>query len=85
MPQSSIVDCGAGKLNLTTTFTYDAIGNLTLVDGPRTDVRDTLSVELRRRAAATQITMPWARSARWPTTPTAARSGGPPQCRAGAP
>ncbi|WP_287399889.1 RHS repeat-associated core domain-containing protein [Nitrosomonas sp. H1_AOB3] len=36
-----MVDSGTGKLNLTTTFTYDAVGNLTQINGPRTDVTDT--------------------------------------------
>lgn len=38
--KSVTVDAGTGKLNLTTTFEYDAIGNLLKVDGPRTDVSD---------------------------------------------
>lgn len=55
VPQTSVADAGAGKLNLTTTFTYDAIGNLTLVDGPRTDVVDTLAsvYDTERRAIQT--------------------------------
>jgi RHS repeat-associated protein len=40
VPQSSTTDAGTGKLNLTTTFVYDATGNLTTVNGPRTDVTD---------------------------------------------
>ena len=35
---TTVQDSGAGKLNITNTFTYDAIGNLTLVNGPRTDI-----------------------------------------------
>ena len=38
VPQTSIVD--PTGLNLVTTVTYDATGNLTNVDGPRTDVTD---------------------------------------------
>ena len=30
VPQASTVDAGAGKLNLTTSFTYDAVGNVNL-------------------------------------------------------
>ncbi|HRO22611.1 MAG TPA: hypothetical protein PLO17_19675, partial [Alcaligenes phenolicus] len=41
VPQTVVVDSGSGKLNLTTTFTYDAVGNLTQINGPRTDVTDT--------------------------------------------
>ncbi|MXS80217.1 RHS repeat protein, partial [Nitrosomonas sp. GH22] len=41
VPQTVVVDSGILKLKLTTTFTYDAVGNLTLVNGPRTDVTDT--------------------------------------------
>ncbi len=29
VPATSVLDAGAGKLNLTTTFSYDAIGNPT--------------------------------------------------------
>ena len=41
VPQSTTVDVGSGKLNLTTTYSYDAVGNLIATDGPRTDVADT--------------------------------------------
>ena len=41
VPQTVVVDAGTGTLNLTTAFTYDAVGNLTQVNGPRTDVTDT--------------------------------------------
>ncbi len=44
VPQTSTVDAGTGMLNLVTTFTYDAIGNLTHTDGPRSDVADTLDL-----------------------------------------
>jgi RHS repeat-associated protein len=38
VPQSMTYDTGG--LNLATTYTYDAVGNLTQLDGPRTDVTD---------------------------------------------
>jgi hypothetical protein len=41
VPQTVVADSGTGKLNLSTAFTYDAVGNLTQVNGPRTDVTDT--------------------------------------------
>ncbi|WP_167351262.1 RHS repeat-associated core domain-containing protein [Pseudomonas azotoformans] len=41
VPSARVVDSGSGRLNLTSTLTYDAVGNLTSVDGPRTDVVDT--------------------------------------------
>jgi RHS repeat-associated protein len=41
VPATVVVDAGTGKLNLTTAFTFDAVGDLTMVDGPRTDVADT--------------------------------------------
>ncbi|TXI76793.1 MAG: hypothetical protein E6Q43_01870 [Dokdonella sp.] len=41
VPQTVVVDSGTGKLNLTSTFTDDGFGNLTQVDGPRSDVVDT--------------------------------------------
>lgn len=40
VPQGGVSDAGAGGLNLTTTATFDAVGNLTQLDGPRTDVSD---------------------------------------------
>ncbi|AKJ29719.1 hypothetical protein AAW51_3028 [Caldimonas brevitalea] len=40
VPKTLVVDPGTGKLNLTTTYTYDAVGNRTRVDGPRSDVAD---------------------------------------------
>ena len=36
VPQTVVADAGTGKLNLTTAFTYDGVGNLTQVNGPRT-------------------------------------------------
>ncbi|MDQ0612255.1 RHS repeat-associated protein [Variovorax sp. W1I1] len=56
VPLTSTVDSGAGKLNLTTTFTYDAVGNVTLVDGPRTDVTDTLATAYDSERRPTQTT-----------------------------
>lgn len=41
--QTVVADAGTGKLNLTTAFTYDAVGNLTQVNVPRTDVTDTIT------------------------------------------
>jgi len=38
VPSTMVVD--AGGLNLTTAYGYDAVGNLTSVDGPRTDTAD---------------------------------------------
>ena len=44
VPQTSTADAGTGKLNLASTLTYDAVGNLTLFDGPRSDVADTVAI-----------------------------------------
>ncbi|BBJ22520.1 hypothetical protein W01_04470 [Candidatus Nitrotoga sp. AM1P] len=51
VPQTFIRDAGASRLNLQTTYTYDTIGNLTYIDGPRTDVADTqaLAYDTERR------------------------------------
>ncbi|WP_230624925.1 MULTISPECIES: RHS repeat-associated core domain-containing protein [Burkholderia] len=38
VPSASVVDSGAGRMNLTTRFSYDSVGNVTEVDGPRIDV-----------------------------------------------
>lgn len=46
----------SGGLNLLTTFTYDAIGNLTKVDGPRTDVTDVTSTIFDAERRPTQVT-----------------------------
>ena len=40
MPYSVTQTDGAGSLSATTTYTYDVMGNVTVVDGPRTDVDD---------------------------------------------
>lgn len=41
VPQSIVVDEGSGRLNLTTTYGYDLVGNRTSENGPRTDLADT--------------------------------------------
>ncbi|EIC30148.1 RHS repeat-associated core domain-containing protein [Methylomicrobium album] len=56
VPQTVIADAGTGKLNLTTTYTYDAVGNLTQVNGPRTDVTDTVTTVYDKARRPTQIT-----------------------------
>jgi hypothetical protein len=39
-PYSVTQTDGAGSLSATTTYTYDVMGNVTVIDGPRTDVDD---------------------------------------------
>ncbi|NMG66546.1 hypothetical protein GPA19_16490, partial [Azoarcus indigens] len=56
VPQTVVADAGSGKLNLTTSFTYDAVGNLTQVDGPRTDVTDTTTSTFDAERRVTQTT-----------------------------
>ncbi len=56
VPQTSTVDSGTGKLNLATSFTYDVTGNLTGVDGPRTDVADTVATTYDTERRPTQVT-----------------------------
>ncbi|ENX05697.1 hypothetical protein F898_02641 [Acinetobacter courvalinii] len=56
VPSTTVVDSGTGKLNLTNTFTYDAVGNLTKVDGPRTDVTDTVTTAFNTERLPTQVT-----------------------------
>ncbi len=55
VPLTVVVDSGAGKLNLTNTFTYDAVGNLTVEDGPRTDVIDTTTRVYDALRRATEV------------------------------
>ncbi|MDZ4150765.1 MAG: DUF6531 domain-containing protein, partial [Methylicorpusculum sp.] len=56
VPQTVIADVGTGKLNLTSTYTYDAVGNLTQVNGPRTDVTDTVATAYDNERRPTQLT-----------------------------
>lgn len=56
VPNTIVEDIGTGKLNLTNTFTYDAVGNLTKVDGPRTDVTDTITTAYNTERLPTQVT-----------------------------
>ncbi|WP_454283842.1 RHS repeat-associated core domain-containing protein [Ralstonia pickettii] len=56
VPKTSTVDSGTGTLNLTTTFTYDRVGNLTQVVGPRTDVVSSVSTAYDSERRATQVT-----------------------------
>ncbi|MDZ4153961.1 DUF6531 domain-containing protein, partial [Methylicorpusculum sp.] len=56
VPQTVIADAGTGKLNLTSTYTYDAVGNLTQVNGPRTDVTDTVATAYDNQRRPTQLT-----------------------------
>lgn len=48
-------DSGDGKLNLTTSYVYDSVGNLTEIDRPRTDVSDVIrmSFDAERRLLQT--------------------------------
>lgn len=56
VPATTVVDSGTSKLNLTTSYTYDSVGNLTQVNGPRTDVADTLSYAYDAERRVTQTT-----------------------------
>ncbi|MDF2444856.1 MAG: Rhs family protein [Moraxellaceae bacterium] len=56
VPLSSTADAGLGRLNLTTTFTYDAVGNLVSVDGPRADVTDGVVYVYDAERRVTRIT-----------------------------
>jgi len=60
VPQTVVADAdagtGTGKLNLTSTYTYDAVGNLTQVNGPRTDVTDTVATAYDNQRRPTQLT-----------------------------
>lgn len=56
VPTTTVLDSGTGKLNLTTHYTYDGFGNLTLINGPRTDVTDTTSYIYDAERRVTQTT-----------------------------
>lgn len=56
VPQTTILDQGTGNLNLTTAVTYDTVGNLATVDGPRTDVADTTIYNYDAERRLTKIT-----------------------------
>lgn len=56
VPQTMVVDAGTGKLNLTSTATYDTFGNLTVLNGPRADVTDTVTTTYDAERRATTIT-----------------------------
>jgi len=56
VPQTVVADAGTGKLNLSTTLTFDAVGNPTQVNGPRTDVTDTVTNVYDAERRVTQST-----------------------------
>lgn len=56
VPATVVVDAGPGRLALTTSFTHDAIGNLTRIDGPRGDVADVTTLQYDGLRRLTQMT-----------------------------
>lgn len=56
VPATTVADSGTGKLNLSTSFTYDGFGNLTQLNGPRTDVTDTVTYAYDAERRVTQST-----------------------------
>src|SRR5262249_40630128 len=56
VPLTRVVDAGSGKLNLTTTYAFDAVGNPKTVDGPRSDVSDVTSYTYDNERRLTQTT-----------------------------
>ncbi len=56
VPQTVVADAGSGKLNLSTTLTFDAVGNPTMVNGPRTDVTDQVATAYDAQRRPTQVT-----------------------------
>ena len=61
--------CGYASSTLATTYTYDAVGNLTQVNGPLIDVTDTVTTAYDAERRPTQVTN--ARGRPKATTPTA--------------
>lgn len=62
VPAATVSD--EGGLNLTTTFVYDAIGNLVQADGPRTDVSDVISYAYDSERRQVQVTDPFGKLTR---------------------
>lgn len=56
VPKTTVVDAGTGLLNLTTTYAYDSFGNLRVVNGPRTDVTDTVTTDYDAERRPIQVT-----------------------------
>jgi len=56
VPQTVTVDSGTGKLNLATTYTFNTIGDLTVVNGPRADVSDITTTAYDNQRRPTQVT-----------------------------
>jgi RHS repeat-associated protein len=56
VPKTVVTDAGTGKLNLTTSFVYDAVGNLVQVDGPRSDVSDIIRTVYDAERRVVQVT-----------------------------
>lgn len=59
-PAAGVLSCPTssktGALNLVTTLTFDGIGNLSSIDGPRTDVSDVVGYQFDRARRVTRIT-----------------------------
>ncbi|MHA7602601.1 DUF6531 domain-containing protein, partial [Alicycliphilus sp. T452] len=55
VPQTVVADAGTGNLNITSTLTFDAVGNTTQVNGPRTDVTDTVTTAYDAERRPTQV------------------------------
>lgn len=53
VPQATVKD--SGGLNLATSYVYDAVGNLTQIDGPRADVSDLTSSSYDAERRPTQV------------------------------
>ncbi|WP_415203103.1 RHS repeat-associated core domain-containing protein [Pseudorhodoferax sp.] len=56
VPKTVVADAGSGKLNITSTLTFDAVGNPTVVNGQRTDVTDTVTTAYDAERRPTQVT-----------------------------
>ncbi|SHL71090.1 RHS repeat-associated core domain-containing protein [Nitrosospira sp. Nsp11] len=56
VPLTTTADFGTGRLNLVTTYTYDTVGNPTVINGPRTDVSDVTTIAYDNQRRAIQVT-----------------------------
>ncbi len=64
VPKTVVVDAGTGRLGLTTTYTFDADGNLTRIDGPLAGSDDSVVIAYDAQRRVAQVTDPALKASR---------------------